>query len=168
MAVAREELVARARELAPIVRERAGKTEEQRCIPEETFQLFKSAGWKIMFYPDSIVVHHHGGSSRPNPNVAAWSYEAQQRAILRFLRKWKGAPLAYVANLVMLLGLLPRTLVWLLADAWGALHDSRSFRLSESLKARSCKFHLAALCRPSIFESCWAPASVEQKRASDV
>ena len=42
-AVTREELVARARELGPVLAERATKTEELRRLPEESFQAFKDA-----------------------------------------------------------------------------------------------------------------------------
>lgn len=44
MSVTREELVARARALAPELRERTLKTEELRRVPEETFRAFKDAG----------------------------------------------------------------------------------------------------------------------------
>ena len=40
----RQELVERARKLAPAIRERAGRAEELRQVPDETFQAFKDAG----------------------------------------------------------------------------------------------------------------------------
>lgn len=47
----RQELVARARKLAPAIRERAGRTEELRQVPEETFHAFKDAGLLRAFVP---------------------------------------------------------------------------------------------------------------------
>ena len=51
MPVSREELVERAREIAPQVRERADKTEALRRVPEENFQLFRDAGLLRAFVP---------------------------------------------------------------------------------------------------------------------
>ncbi len=47
----KEELVARARELGPHLAERAQKAEELRCLPEETYQAFKDAGFLRTFVP---------------------------------------------------------------------------------------------------------------------
>ena len=49
--VTREELVGRARGLAPTLAERAAKCEELRCVPEETFQAFKDLGLLRVFVP---------------------------------------------------------------------------------------------------------------------
>ena len=42
-----EELVARAREMAPVLAERAAKADELRRIPDETIADFKRAGSKV-------------------------------------------------------------------------------------------------------------------------
>ncbi len=47
----RQELVERARQLAPAIRERARRAEELRQVPEETFQAFKDAGLLRAFVP---------------------------------------------------------------------------------------------------------------------
>lgn len=51
MGVTREELVARAREIAPEIRERAARTEDLRRVPEENFELFKDAELLRAFVP---------------------------------------------------------------------------------------------------------------------
>jgi GT2 family glycosyltransferase len=115
----------------------------------------KSAGWRVVYFPDATTVHHHGGSS-PDPRHAAWAYEANQRATLRFLRKWRGVPIAWLANLVMLVGLVPRSIGWLAVDLLGGLSAGSPPGLDRALKARAIRFHLAALVRPSRFDSSWA------------
>lgn len=50
-AVSREELVSRARNLADGIRERAGKAEQDRVVPSETYQEFKDAGLLRAFVP---------------------------------------------------------------------------------------------------------------------
>lgn len=49
--VSREDLVARARALAPVLAERAAKCEELRRVPEETFQAFRDEGLLRAFVP---------------------------------------------------------------------------------------------------------------------
>lgn len=46
-----EELIARAKALAPILAQRAGETEQLRRIPDETMQAFHEAGFFRMFQP---------------------------------------------------------------------------------------------------------------------
>lgn len=128
----------------------------------------KSAGWKVAFYPDARVAHHHMASSAGNPRTAAWAYQAKQRGTLRFLWKWRRLPVGYLANLVTLLGLVPRSIVWLLADVAAAVRERRAFRLARSFKAGAVRFHLAAACRPSLFGSSWAPVESVGTRSSEV
>jgi alkylation response protein AidB-like acyl-CoA dehydrogenase len=51
VSVTREQVVRRARELAPELRDRALKAEELRRVPAETFQAFKDAGLLRVFVP---------------------------------------------------------------------------------------------------------------------
>lgn len=123
----------------------------------------RAAGWKVVFHPGSVVAHHHAASSGADPTVAAWSYGARQRALLRFLHKWRGPFVAWLANLVVLIGLIPRSLAWLAQDAAAAVREGRAPTANELVKARSAGFHLAAMLRPALFDASWAPSWVEPR-----
>jgi GT2 family glycosyltransferase len=114
----------------------------------------KQAGWKIVFFPRAEVAHHHGGSTR-GPRVVAWAYEAKQRAILRFIMKWRGLGVAWLCNLIMLVGMIPRLMGWLLADLFTSLPAGGA--MHRSLKGRALRFQLSACVRPRLFASGWAP-----------
>ncbi len=115
----------------------------------------RGAGWKVVYHPEPTVVHHHQASSGRDSRTAAWAYEAKQCGTLRFLRKWRGLPVAYLANLIMLIGLLPRAVGWLVADLVGALRDGRAAR--HTLKARSLLGRLATTIQPHRIDRSWAP-----------
>jgi GT2 family glycosyltransferase len=124
----------------------------------------KSRGWRVVFYPGATVSHHSQASSGRNPRTAAWADEAKQRGRLRFIRKWRGPIAAYFANLIILIGLLPRAVGWLVADTIAALRSSQNFAPRSVLKARSLRFHSAVLFRPSRLYSSWAPAALDPRR----
>ena len=94
----------------------------------------KSKGWRVVFYPGATVSHHHQASSGRNPRTAAWAYQAKQRGHLRFIRKWRGPVAAYFANVVMLVGLLPRALGWLAADTLAAASRLAEVRAAQRLE----------------------------------
>jgi len=115
-------------------------------------------GWKTVYYPFVEVRHHHSASSK-RPQIAAWAYAAKRRAVLRFLDKWRGTTVAWLANAIYALDLAPRTVGWTLLDLVCSARDRR-WGFDRLLKARAMKFHLAALFRPSLFKSEWsAPPS---------
>ena len=68
--VTREELVERARKLAPMVAEQAPQCEERRCLPEQTFQAFAEAGLLKAFVPREF-----GGYALDFPTVIETSRE---------------------------------------------------------------------------------------------
>lgn len=102
-------------------------------------------GQRVEFVPVPAAVHVAGASSRTAAQ-RAWSDEAKKRAQLRFIQKWDGTATAYVANLVMLAGMMPRLAVWSIADGISRLRRGTPGRL---LKARSIPFHVTALLSPA-------------------
>ena len=66
----REELVSRARAIAEGIRERAGKTEQDRVLPAETYQEFKDSGLLRAFVPRAF-----GGYALGLPTVIETSRE---------------------------------------------------------------------------------------------
>ena len=114
----------------------------------------RAAGWRVVYFPGATVVHHHGGSAG-NPRVAAWAYEAKQRAWLRFFRKWRGVPTAWIANLMMLVGSIPRCIGWGAADFIRGLKSGAAPQRKSLLKSRALLFNARALVQPALFDSSW-------------
>jgi len=112
----------------------------------------KQVGWKTVYFPGAEVAHHHGGSTR-DPETAAWGYEAKQRAILRFIMKWRGTAIAWLTCLIMLVGMIPRVAGWFAGDLFTSLPASGS--MGRARRARALRFFLAACVRPRLFDSGW-------------
>ena len=121
----------------------------------DLLQRMARAGHPAYYLPHIEIVHHHGASSK-RPAVGAWAYEAKQRAILRFLWKWRGTAVASLANAIMLLATVPRALGWVAADAVGLLRG-RQAGWERALKNRALRFHTRALLSPALFDEDWAP-----------
>lgn len=105
-------------------------------------------GRTVEYLPEVSVRHVAGASSRTS-GQKAWSHEAKKRAQLRFLRKWDGPVVAYVANVAMLVGLVPRAVGWALGDAVAVM---RGGRVERSLRSRAMGFHVLALFRPGVVD----------------
>lgn len=101
---------------------------------------------RVEFVPDVSVMHVRSASSS-TPRLRAWSDEAKKRSQLRYLWKWHGPVVAYLANIVMLVGLLPRTAAWAVGDLLAVVRQRPPGRLH---KARAWPFHLASLFAPSL------------------
>jgi GT2 family glycosyltransferase len=114
----------------------------------------RADGWRVVYFPDATIVHHHGGSAS-DPRVAAWVNEAKRRAWLRFFRKWNGVGTAWVANLIMLLGTIPRCFVWFMSDTIAGLKNGWFPQRRSLLKSRALVFHARALVQPALFDSSW-------------
>lgn len=111
-------------------------------------------GHRVLYDPGQIITHAHGGSGKA-PGLSAWSEMAKRRGVLRFLWKWRPAPIAWLANAIMLVGLAPRMLGWGLADTFDRLRGhpdpGRRHRLGVAT------FHLEALIKPSAMNRPWGP-----------
>jgi hypothetical protein len=119
---------------------------------EDLCYRLRRDGWRTVHLPDVTVVHHHSASSG-SPTASAWAYEVKRRAILRFLWKWRGPRVAWTANLIMLVDLLPRAVAWGVQDALKGRRGVRVRRL------RVAAFHASALLRPSTMAATWGPPS---------
>lgn len=110
---------------------------------EEWCFRIKRAGWKIVYFPFTEIIHIHGASSKmlSRPlNIAAG------QARLLVLEKTAGFLSAWLGNLVMTFSTLLRLPVWFIADLGGSLR--RQNRTAFSTRSRLARFHLIALLRP--------------------
>jgi hypothetical protein len=111
-------------------------------------------GWKVLYSPDPTVVHLGGGSAT-DAGVRAWTHEAKQRAILFFLHKWRGPLVAWIGNAILLLGSIPRLLVWLPADILDRLRAPGRPAWERVRKLRTLPFHLRAVWAPRSLRRSW-------------
>jgi GT2 family glycosyltransferase len=115
----------------------------------------KRDGWRVVFYPDVSITHIHGASSK-TPEQLAWSEQAKRQGVLRYLTIWRGVRVAYIANLIMLAGLVPRALIWAARDL-GEGARRRSLTWSQVRRAKALQFHAAALFAPEVLSRPWGP-----------
>jgi len=110
-------------------------------------------GWRTVHVPHASLIHVHGGSAK-TPEMQGWAAEAKARGVLRYLWKWRGMPVAWAANFLMLLGLTPRFVAWGLADLVRSLKSGR-LRARMLHKGSVVWFHVAVLFRPRTIQQNW-------------
>jgi GT2 family glycosyltransferase len=112
-------------------------------------------GHRVLFDPEHQIVHEHGGSAK-SPELVAWAEVTKRRANLRIMRRWRPPVVAWLANLMMLVGLGPRSIAWLLGDAVDRLRrrsdTGRRLRLFTA-----APFHVRALTHPTTMDQRWGP-----------
>lgn len=103
------------------------------------------AGWRVVYYPGAKIIHIFGGSSK-GVKESAKAQLAKRRAILLVLQKSRGTWVVWWANLIMLIGLIPRLPLWLWLD----------FRQKEeeigwlTRRAPIVRFHIRSLFQPRV------------------
>ncbi len=55
------------------------------CEDLDWCMRFRQKGWKILFVPDAIIVHEHGGCSRNRPIFVEWH---KHKGMMRFYNKF--------------------------------------------------------------------------------
>ncbi len=111
-------------------------------------------GERVEFHPGFAITHVHGGSSK-TPGQLAWAEESKRRGQLRFLRRWRAAPVAWSANLILLVGLVPRWWAWTALDVLDRLRGRASS--GRRLRAGVARFHLRALVDLTVLDEPWGP-----------
>ena len=106
----------------------------------------RDAGAGVVFLPEVSVTHVGGGSSKTMAQLG-WSDDAKKRGILRFLFTWRGAAVAWTANLILLAGMLPRVTAWAARDMSQSVRTGHPHR-HHLLRARSLRMHFAVLADP--------------------
>ena len=107
----------------------------------------KRAGWKIRFYPNARIIHVYKGSQK-GPESVAWSYIAGICSILLFIAKNKSLIAAYFCNILMLIMLLPRTIIWGGNDLLYSIQNGTCVKRS-LLKAKIFRHHFNVLFKPT-------------------
>ena len=121
---------------------------------EETDLCYRvrQQGKKVMYYPGASIIHYYGGSQKTWED-SVWSYHAVTRGILRFMIKWNPVQ-AYVINLILLAGLLPRVLVWGMRDLVQYASE-KTFSWKHLQKAGLLPWHFLAVFRPCVWSTPW-------------
>ena len=80
-------------------------------------------GWRVLYYPDATILHHSGLSPLQAPERMTLNMAKGQ---ILLIQKTQGRVAAYVANLLMLVRDLPRSVAWML---FSIFPDSKLSRL---------------------------------------
>ncbi len=70
----------------------------------------KAAGYRLLYYPDAVIEHYVGGSTRVDPIRMKWESHRSMYRYLAKYAKWYEYPLLWMTGLILLLGLIPAIL----------------------------------------------------------
>lgn len=104
----------------------------------------RRAGWKIIYFPFSEIVHIHGASSKMLYRSLTL---AGAKARLLVLEKTRGPVIAWLGNLIMTIGALLRFPMLLVVDL--VKSNGKPTAQTFSIRFQLPKFHLAALLSPA-------------------
>ena len=96
------------------------------CEDLDWCMRFRQKGWKILFVPDAIVVHHKGGCSHSRPTFVEWQ---KHKGMIRFYRKFFRHQYPGVMMWLVVVG------VWLRFALVAGYHPLKKFRHK---KEQSC------------------------------
>lgn len=111
---------------------------------EEWCFRVRRAGWAIMYFPFAEIIHIHGASAKM---LSKFLTLAGAKARLLVLEKTRGFLTAWLGNLIMTIGMLPRLPLWFIAMLLSSRRQ-RDRQKSFSTRLQLAKFHLTALLRP--------------------
>ena len=114
----------------------------------------KKAGLKVLYYPHAHIIHVHSGSQKTWAD-RAWAYSANQRGIIFFLCKWRHAAAGYIANLLIVLFMIPRIIAWSILDVFSSITNLAALRPRRLLKASAFPFHVKAVFQPVLLRQKW-------------
>jgi GT2 family glycosyltransferase len=105
-----------------VVDEIGGMDERFFMYGEEAEWCFRirRAGWQILYFPGTRIVHHGGQSARQTPDAMVLAMTRSQLRLFRMVRGW---PAAYAANLLMLARDLTRLPLWAVMSWLGGKGD---------------------------------------------
>jgi GT2 family glycosyltransferase len=104
-------------------------------------------GWRVVYYPGASIIHIFGGSSKGRRDSVRTQL-AKRRAVLLFLHKAQGRGAAWLANAIMLLGLIPRLVAWTIADALKVTARRDATRADNRERLAVLRLHVLGLVRP--------------------
>jgi len=111
---------------------------------EEWCSRIKRAGWRVIYFPGSTIIHLHRFSSK-RARRALSVIESMSSVLV--LHKRRGPLTAWLGNLILLLGVLVRLPAWLLLDS---LHVSGGTAKKDIMHSRFAALaaHLEGIARP--------------------
>jgi GT2 family glycosyltransferase len=133
-----------------VYRRVGGMDERFFMFSEEVEWCFRirRAGWSVLYYPDAVIIHHGGGSTRRNPKARTL---AMARSLLIYFQLTQGRDAAYAANLLMLARDLPRAALWAVLKL---VPTEGARRLVEALEGA---VHRLPLHARGLFRLDWTP-----------
>jgi GT2 family glycosyltransferase len=107
---------------------------------------FGRAGWKVVYFPDVEIIHHHGASASQQ---RALMERELRRSQLLFIDRIRGWPTAWLANVILAGGDLARSPWWVFQWFRQRCGDGKSSPGSHRIHLRRLLFHLSGLVQPS-------------------
>ena len=96
---------------------------------EEWCSRIKRSGWRVMYFPGATIIHIHRFSSR-QARRALRIVECMAPVLV--LHKRRGLKIAWLANLILLFGMIIRLPAWLVMDGVHVLRGSAQKNLIQS------------------------------------
>ncbi|NTU73059.1 glycosyltransferase family 2 protein [Candidatus Roizmanbacteria bacterium] len=102
------------------------------------------AGWLIRYFPGAKIVHLYGASSFQVEDVTRIN---KRKGVLLFMHKTRGLMYAWLANLIMTLGVLLRIPFWVIEDAYQLIAHRKPLRVWDK-RMKVIGFHFAGFFAP--------------------
>jgi len=101
-------------------------------------------GWRIRYFPGAEIIHLYGASSS---QVEDDTKVNKRKGTLLFLHKTRGPFCAWLANLIMAVGVLLRIPFWVFVDIFSLMVGHKINKIWNK-RVRVIWFHLVGLCYP--------------------
>jgi GT2 family glycosyltransferase len=105
---------------------------------EWCFRIHK-AGWKIRYFPGARIIHIYGASSF---QVEDDTRIYKRKGALLFLQKTRGTIYAWLANLIMTLGVLLRIPFWIMEDVYKFIAQRQPLKIWDK-RIKVLAFHFS-------------------------
>ena len=102
------------------------------------------AGWKICYFPGAEIVHLYGASSF---QIEDDTRIHKRKGMLLFLHKTRGFIVAWMANFIMIIGVMLRLPFWLILDFWRFVFSRQPMNIWKK-RLKVFGFHFAGLFYP--------------------
>lgn len=104
----------------------------------------RKAGWIVRYFPAAKIIHLFGASSVKVPEETKIN---KRRGQLLFMHKAYGMSYAWLANFIMIIGVVLRIPLWLIADISNVFRR-RDWLVSARAQLRIIVFHITGLLWP--------------------
>lgn len=114
------------------------------CEEGDWCYRFKKAGWKILFWPGTKIMHVHGGS-HSSDQVAEKMYAQKQKSLLLFIKKHSGILSCLLSRFILIFSFGLRICVWTILLVFSKLAGKQPNNNFEQIRKNWAAFKFCAL-----------------------